>query len=173
MGFVARDLGIDLGTSNTLVYVKGKGIVVNEPTIVVVTSDIKQRPRAVGDDAKIMLGRTTEGITAIRPMREGIINDFEMAQILIQYFIRKAIGSSYLMKPRTFLTCPSLHFAHRAPRRAGSGKGVRRAQGVSGGKAVRFRAWQRAAGVRRPAAAWWWTSAAAPRTSPSFRWAAW
>ncbi|MBN1778176.1 MAG: rod shape-determining protein [Clostridiales bacterium] len=107
MGFVARDLGIDLGTSNTLVYVKGKGIVVNEPTIVVVTSDHKQRVRAVGDDAKIMLGRTTEGITAIRPMREGIISDFEMAQILIQYFMRKAIGSSYLMKPRTFLSCPS------------------------------------------------------------------
>ena len=147
MGFIARDLGIDLGTSNTLVYVKGKGIVVNEPTIVVVTSDHRQRPRAVGDDAKIMLGRTTEGITAIRPMREGIINDFDMAQILIQYFIRKAIGLQLSFEAAHVFNLPVLHFAHRAPRRAGGRQGVRRAQGVPGGKAVRLGAWQRAAGV--------------------------
>ena len=106
MGFVAHDLGVDLGTSNTLVYVKGKGIVISEPTIVVVESSNERRVRAVGDDAKIMMGRTTEGVMAIRPMREGVITDFDMTEILIQYFIRKAIGSSYIVKPRLFLTYP-------------------------------------------------------------------
>jgi actin-like ATPase involved in cell morphogenesis len=106
MAFVAHDLGIDLGTSNTLVFVKGKGIVVNEPTIVVVESTNERKVRAVGDDAKIMLGRTTEGVMAVRPMREGVITDFDMTQILLQYFSRKAVGSSYLLKPRLFLTYP-------------------------------------------------------------------
>jgi rod shape-determining protein MreB and related proteins len=106
MAFAAHDLGIDLGTSNTLVYVGGKNIVVNEPTIVVVESTNERRVRAVGDDAKIMLGRTTEGVMAIRPMREGVITDFDMTRILLQYFTRKAIGSSYLIKPRLFLTYP-------------------------------------------------------------------
>jgi rod shape-determining protein MreB and related proteins len=106
MAFAAHDLGIDLGTSNTLVYVRGKGIVVSEPTIVVVESSHERRVRAVGDDAKIMLGRTTEGVMAVRPMREGVITDFDMTHILLQYFTRKAIGSSYLLKPRLFLTYP-------------------------------------------------------------------
>ncbi|MCE5344355.1 MAG: rod shape-determining protein [Eubacteriales bacterium] len=106
MAFAAHDLGIDLGTSNTLVFVKGKGIVVNEPTIVVVESTNERKVRAVGDDAKIMLGRTTEGVMAVRPMREGVITDFDMTQILLQYFTRKAVGSSYLLKPRLFLTYP-------------------------------------------------------------------
>ena len=106
MGFVAHDLGVDLGTSNTLVYVKRKGIVISEPTIVVVDSSNERKVRAVGDDAKIMLGRTMEGVVAIRPMREGVITDFEMTQILIEYFMNKGIGSSYLMKPRLFLSYP-------------------------------------------------------------------
>ena len=102
MGFVAHDLGVDLGTSNTLVYVRHKGIVINEPTIVVVDSTNERRVRAVGDDAKIMLGRTTDGVMAVRPMREGVITDFDMTGILIQFFMRKAIGSSYLLRPRLF-----------------------------------------------------------------------
>ncbi len=106
MGFVAHDLGVDLGTSNTLVYVKHKGIVISEPTIVVVDPSNERKVRAVGDDAKIMLGRTTEGVMAVRPMREGVITDFDMTEIMIQYFMRKAIGSSYLVKPRLFLSYP-------------------------------------------------------------------
>ena len=106
MGFVAHDLGVDLGTSNTLVYVRHKGIVINEPTIVVVDSTNERRVRAVGDDAKIMLGRTTDGVMAVRPMREGVITDFDMTGILIQFFMRKAIGSSYLLRPRLFLSYP-------------------------------------------------------------------
>ena len=106
MGFVAHDLGVDLGTSNTLVYVKHKGIMISEPTIVVVDAGNERKVRAVGDDAKIMLGRTTEGVMAVRPMREGVITDFDMTEIMIQYFMRKAIGSSYLVKPRLFLSYP-------------------------------------------------------------------
>lgn len=106
MGFVAHDLGVDLGTSNTMVYVKHKGIVISEPSIVVVDSSNERKVRAVGDDAKIMLGRTTEGVMAVRPMREGVITDFDMTQAMLQYFIRKAIGSSYLVKPRLFLSYP-------------------------------------------------------------------
>ena len=106
MGFVAHDLGVDLGTSNTLVYVRHKGIVINEPTIVVVDSTNERKVRAVGDDAKIMLGRTTDGVMAVRPMREGVITDFDMTGILIQFFMRKAIGSSYLLRPRLFLSYP-------------------------------------------------------------------
>ncbi len=106
MGFVAHDVGVDLGTSNTLVYVKHKGIAISEPTIVVVESSNERKVRAVGDDAKIMLGRTTTGLMAVRPMREGVITDFDMTEILLQYFTRKAIGSSYIVKPRLFLTYP-------------------------------------------------------------------
>ena len=106
MGFVARDLGVDLGTSNTQVYVRHKGIVINEPTIAVVESNNERKIRAVGTDAKIMLGRTTTGIIAVRPLREGVITDFDMTVSLIQYFTHKAIGSSYLVKPRLFLSYP-------------------------------------------------------------------
>ncbi len=106
LGFVAQDVGIDLGTSNTLVYAKHKGILISEPTIVVVDSNNERRVHAVGDDAKIMLGRTTDAVMAVRPMREGTITDFDLTEILIQYFTRKAIGSSYLMRPRLFLSYP-------------------------------------------------------------------
>ena len=85
---------------------KHKGIMISEPTIVVVDAGNERKVRAVGDDAKIMLGRTTEGVMAVRPMREGVITDFDMTEIMIQYFMRKAIGSSYLVKPRLFLSYP-------------------------------------------------------------------
>ena len=106
MGFVAHDLGVDLGTSNTMVYVKHKGIVISEPTIVVVDSTNERKVRAVGDDAKIMLGRTTEGVMAVRPMREGVITDFDTTVEMMRYFRKKAIGVSYLAKPRVFLSYP-------------------------------------------------------------------
>lgn len=106
MAIIAPDIGIDLGTSNTLVYVRGKGIVVSEPTIVVIESSNKRNVKAIGDDAQMMLGRTTEKIIAVRPLSEGVISDFDMTEIMIQYFIRKAIGISHIVKPRVLLTVP-------------------------------------------------------------------
>lgn len=106
MAIIAPDIGIDLGTSNTLVYVRGKGIVVSEPTIVVIESSNKRNVKAIGDDAQMMLGRTTEKIMAVRPLLEGVISDFDMTEIMIQYFIRKAIGLSHIIKPRVLLTVP-------------------------------------------------------------------
>ena len=134
MGFVAHDLGVDLGTSNTLVYVRHKGIVINEPTIVVVDSTNERKVRAVGDDAKIMLGRTTDGVMAVRPMREGVITDFDMTGILIQFFMRKAIGSSYLLRPRLFLSYPC---SISAIERRAVGEAAKYAGALSGGKALR------------------------------------
>jgi len=106
MAIVAPDIGIDLGTSNTLVYVRGKGIVVSEPTIVVVESSNKRHVKAIGDDAQLLLGRTTETIMAVRPLKDGVISDFDMTEIMIRYFIRKAIGISHIVKPRVLLTVP-------------------------------------------------------------------
>ncbi|MCY4505130.1 MAG: rod shape-determining protein, partial [Hyphomicrobiales bacterium] len=87
----SSDLAIDLGTANTLVYAKGRGIVVNEPSVVaIIENEGRSRILAVGEEAKIMLGRTPSNIKAIRPMREGVIADFEVAEAMIKYFIRKA-----------------------------------------------------------------------------------
>ena len=89
-GIFSNDMAIDLGTANTLVYVKGKGIVLNEPSVVAYqTRDGKKEVKAVGEDAKLMLGRTPGSIQAIRPMRDGVIADFEVAEEMIKHFIRK------------------------------------------------------------------------------------
>ena len=106
MAIIAHDLGIDLGTSNTQVYEKNKGIVVSEPTIMVLDADNTRKVKAVGGDAKIMLGRTTEGVMAVRPMNEGVITEFDMTKLLLEFFIHRAIGSSYLVRPRVFVSYP-------------------------------------------------------------------
>ncbi len=102
-----RDLGIDLGTANTLVFLQGKGIVVNEPSVVATntqTNDIL----AVGDQAKNMIGRTPGNIVAIRPMKDGVIADFDTTQAMLKYFIRKALPSSlFPTKPRVVVCVPS------------------------------------------------------------------
>lgn len=172
MGFVAHDLGVDLGTSNTLVYVKHKGIMISEPTIVVVDAGNERKVRAVGDDAKIMLGRTTEGVMAVRPMREGVITDFDMTEIMIQYFMRKAIGSSYLVKPRLFLSYPCSISAieRRAVGEAAKYAGSRKVMLVEKPFAAAL-----GSGLPSltPTAAWSSISAEAPPTRRSSRWAAW
>ena len=91
LGALSSDMAIDLGTANTLVYVKGRGIVLNEPSVVatMTTRGGKKSVRAVGNDAKMMLGRTPGNIEAIRPMRDGVIADFEVAEEMIKHFIRK------------------------------------------------------------------------------------
>lgn len=104
--FFSKDIGIDLGTANTLVYVRGKGIVVREPSVVAKKLDINS-VLAVGDEAKKMIGRTPGNIVAIRPMKDGVIADFEVTQSMLRYFIRKAYGNSSLGKPRVLVSVPS------------------------------------------------------------------
>ncbi len=104
--FFARDIGIDLGTANTLVYVKGRGIVIQEPSVVAVDRDRKE-PLAVGLEAKQMLGRTPGNIIAIRPMKDGVIADFDTTQTMLKYFIQKAHPRRAPFRPRVIIGIPS------------------------------------------------------------------
>lgn len=106
LNWFSKDIGIDLGTANTLVYVKGKGIVVREPSVVAMKLD-SNTVLAVGDEAKKMIGRTPGNIIAIRPMRDGVIADFYVTQSMLKYFIRKAYGNSSVGKPRVLVSVPS------------------------------------------------------------------
>ena len=108
-GMFSHDLAIDLGTANTLVYMKGKGIVLNEPSVVAMknSNGNGKKVLAVGKEAKLMLGRTPENITAIRPMMDGVIADFEVAEAMLGYFIRKAHARRRLVRPRTIIGVPS------------------------------------------------------------------
>jgi rod shape-determining protein MreB len=109
LGWFSNDLAIDLGTANTLVYVKGRGIVVSEPSVVAVTKDGRgpDKVRAVGREAKEMLGRTPGNIVAIRPMKEGVIADFEIAEAMLRYFIARVHNRSMLVRPRIVVAVPS------------------------------------------------------------------
>ena len=106
-GVFSSDMAIDLGTANTLVYVKGKGIVLNEPSVVAYqTINGKKIVKAVGEDAKMMLGRTPGSIEAIRPMRDGVIADFDVAEEMIKHFIKKVNPSSMFAKPLVVCCVP-------------------------------------------------------------------
>jgi rod shape-determining protein MreB len=107
-GFLSADLAIDLGTANTLVYVKGRGIVLNEPSVVAI-SDVrgKKQVLAVGEEAKLMLGRTPGSIAAIRPLRDGVIADFEAAEEMIKHFIRKVNNRRSFASPLVVVCVPS------------------------------------------------------------------
>lgn len=105
-GLFSNDMGIDLGTANTLVYVKGQGIVLSEPSVVAVQSSTG-KVLAVGHEAKRMLGRTPGDIVAIRPMKDGVIADFETVEKMIRYFIQKVHKSTTLVKPRMVIGVPS------------------------------------------------------------------
>ncbi len=108
LGMLSADMAIDLGTANTLVYVKGRGIVLNEPSVVAI-ADVKGKKQvlAVGDEAKLMLGRTPGNITAIRPLRDGVIADFEVAEEMIKYFIRKVHNRKGFVNPKVIVCVPS------------------------------------------------------------------
>ena len=101
-----RDIGIDLGTTNILIYVKGKGVVLNEPSVVSIDTNSK-KVLAVGKEAKEMLGRTPGKVKAIKPMKDGVIADFEITEEMLNRFIKKAIGKNILSKPRILICCPS------------------------------------------------------------------
>lgn len=104
-GFV-KDMGIDLGTANTLVYIKGRGIVAREPSVVAIQTNTKQ-VLAVGEEAKKMIGRTPGNIVAIRPLKDGVIADFDVTKSMLKYFIRKALKKRSLFQPRVVVCVPS------------------------------------------------------------------
>ncbi|MDQ7783218.1 MAG: rod shape-determining protein [Desulfomonilaceae bacterium] len=108
-GIFSNDMAIDLGTANTLVYVRGRGVILSEPSVVAVKTDLKRGSRivAVGTDAKKMLGRTPDNIKAIRPMKDGVIADFEVTEAMLKHFIFKIHRRRFLVKPRIVICIPS------------------------------------------------------------------
>ena len=110
LGRFSMDMGIDLGTCNTLVCVRGKGIVLNEPSVVAVrkgTNQVLNNGEAVGLVAREMLGKTPGSISAIRPLKDGVISDFEITEAMLSYFIRKVHGRGGLIRPRVVVAVPS------------------------------------------------------------------
>ncbi len=106
MGFFTPKLGIDLGTANTLVFIPGKGVVLNEPSVVAI-SEIDNKILAVGNEAKDMVGRTPESIVAYRPMRDGVIADYRVTEAMLRYFFNKALGKWNLFKPEVMISVPA------------------------------------------------------------------
>lgn len=102
----AKDIGIDLGTANVLIYIKGQGIVLDEPSIVAIDAETK-KPLAVGHEAREMFGRTPGSVKAIRPMKDGVIADFEVTEMMLNSFIKKVNGKSFFSRPRILICCPS------------------------------------------------------------------
>jgi rod shape-determining protein MreB len=128
-GLLSADMAIDLGTANTLVYVKGRGIVLNEPSVVAITNRKgKKMVQAVGDEAKMMLGRTPGNIEAIRPLRDGVIADFEVAEEMIKHFIRKVHNRRSFASPLVVVCVPSGSTAveRRAIQESAESAGARR-----------------------------------------------
>ena len=129
LGMLSDDLAVDLGTANTLVYVKGKGIVLSEPSVVAVRTDKRSRNRvlAVGAEAKNMLGRTPGNIVAIRPMQDGVIADFEVTEAMLRHFIQKVHRRSRFVRPRVIIAVPSgiTQVEKRAVRESAESAGAR------------------------------------------------
>ncbi|MBA3564384.1 MAG: rod shape-determining protein [Gammaproteobacteria bacterium] len=131
-GYFSNDLSIDLGTANTLIYVRGRGIVLNEPSVVAIREEPGRGGKtlqAVGQEAKNMLGRTPGNITAIRPLKDGVIADFTVTEKMLQYFIKKAHGSRYFRpSPRVLVCVPygSTQVERRAIRESAEGAGARK-----------------------------------------------
>jgi len=125
LGLFSADMAIDLGTANTLVYVKGRGIVLNEPSVVALAS-VKGRKQvlAVGEEAKLMLGRTPGNIQAIRPLRDGVIADFEVTEEMIKHFIRKVHNRRSFATPQIVVCVPAVE--RRAIRESAESAGARR-----------------------------------------------
>ena len=104
MGLFSKDVGIDLGTANTLVYMKGKGIIMREPSVVAVDTKTDE-VRCVGAEAKAVIGRTPGSIVAVRPLKDGVIADFDITANMLENFLKKACGNSMFSRP---VRCPSL-----------------------------------------------------------------
>ncbi|MEE3048557.1 MAG: rod shape-determining protein, partial [Pseudomonadota bacterium] len=148
LGMLSADMAIDLGTANTLVYVKGRGVVLNEPSVVAIaTVRGKKQVLAVGDEAKMMLGRTPGNIQAIRPLRDGVIADFEVAEEMIKHFIRKVHNRRSFASPQVIVCVPSGSTAveRRAIQESAESAGARRVFLIGDPMAA-------ARGARRPVA---------------------
>lgn len=124
----SRDIGIDLGTANVLIYVKGRGIVLNEPSVIAIDTDTK-KPLAVGEEARRMVGRTPGNIVAIRPLRDGVIADFEITEMMLTHFINKIDVRGFMAKPRILICTPTNITSVEQ-------KAIREAAERSGGKQV-------------------------------------
>ena len=127
-GWLSNDLAIDLGTANTVLYVKGKGIVLREPSVVAVRQDARgHKVLAVGQEAKLMLGKTPGTIKAIRPIRDGVIADFEVTEAMLRYFINKVHNRRTLVHPRIMISVPSgiTQVEKRAVRESAESAGAR------------------------------------------------
>jgi rod shape-determining protein MreB and related proteins len=127
MSFIGRDMGVDLGTANTLVYVRGRGIVLNEPSVVAINTNVGEI-LAVGSEAKKMIGRTPGNIVAIRPLKDGVIADFDTTERMLRYFIQKVHRRRHLAKPRIVVCVPSgiTGVEQRAVKDAGYAAGARK-----------------------------------------------
>ncbi|MBU1711566.1 MAG: rod shape-determining protein [Proteobacteria bacterium] len=129
LGAFSSDLAIDLGTANTLIFVKGKGIVLNEPSVVAVSGDSRSKNRvlAVGVEAKNMLGRTPGNISAVRPLRDGVIADFEVTEAMLRHFIHKVHNRRAFVRPRIIIAVPSgiTQVEKRAVRESAESAGAR------------------------------------------------
>src|ERR671919_2404729 len=106
LGFLGRDMAVDLGTANTLVYVRGRGVVLNEPSVVALNT-LSGGILAVGAEAKRMIGRTPSHIQAVRPLKDGVIADFDVTEKMLRYFIQKVHTRRFLAKPRVVVCVPS------------------------------------------------------------------
>ncbi|MDM5246408.1 MULTISPECIES: rod shape-determining protein [unclassified Lysinibacillus] len=124
----SKDIGIDLGTANVLIHVKGKGIVLNEPSVVAIDKKTN-KVLAVGEEARQMVGRTPGNITAIRPLRDGVIADFDVTEVMLRHFINKLDVKGFLAKPRILICCPTNITSVEQ-------KAIREAAEKSGGKKV-------------------------------------
>ncbi|MFC4321943.1 rod shape-determining protein [Litchfieldia salsa] len=125
---LARDIGIDLGTANVLIHVKGKGIVLNEPSVVAIDRN-SGRVLAVGEEARRMVGRTPGNIVAIRPLKDGVIADFDVTEAMLKHFINKLNVKGFLSKPRILICCPTNITSVEQ-------KAIREAAEKSGGKKI-------------------------------------
>ena len=103
---LGSDIGIDLGTASVLVYIKGKGVVLKEPSVVAFDRDTN-KIKAIGEEARLMLGRTPGNIIAVRPLRAGVISDYTVTEKMLKYFIQKAVGKQRFRKPRISVCVPS------------------------------------------------------------------
>ena len=103
---LSTDIGIDLGTASILVYVRGKGVVLKEPSVVAFDRDTN-KIKAIGEEARLMIGRTPGNIVAVRPLRQGVISDYTVTEKMLKHFIRKALGKRTFKKPRISVCVPS------------------------------------------------------------------